>query len=330
MFASIFLSFMFTVIHSSDGGVDDFVSSALIAAAQEKNTKTEHKSFNFPAIVLTTGDGIPLNSFEAYRKTIKLLNLSTRVALSSSRLWIQFPWAWRVKSEAITQLPILKGINVNQEGDANLYGGNALFTESLKKATRAKIIATGPMTTISDVLKANPELIKVISEIHWMGGAIDVQGNIIDSPEIPKYLLNDKAEWNVFADPEAVDWMFKHTTIPIYLYPLDISNMAIPGDFVKILSVKKQTIFSTFVQQCYKIVEQIEGYRMWDVVAAAGGIFPEVFDRPIKMKLRVEVSGKDVGALVRDPNGRELQVYMTFMNNDPNLFYETVANALAE
>ena len=107
-----------------------------------------------------------------------------------------------------------------------------------------------------------------------MGGALDIEGNILVSPEVPKELLNEKAEWNVFCDPYAADWIFRNTSFAIYLYPLDISEKTIPNHFMKILNQKKQTPHSTHVSECYKLVEHLELYRMWDVVAAAGILFP--------------------------------------------------------
>lgn len=321
MFSAWILGALFSIIHSSDGGVDDFATTALIAAAQERKN-----AFDFPAVIITNADCEPISALSACQKTVKFLKMNTQAALSSSKVWNQFPWKWRMDSKAIDQMHCLE----NQTAHPEFPIDNGLLEEALMKANEVKIIATGPLTTIADVFKARPELMEKVSELHWMGGALDVPGNILFSPEIPKELLNERAEWNVFCDPEAADWIFQNTSFAIYLYPLDISEETIPNDFMKILKRKKATAYSTYVSQCYKIVENVEGYRMWDVAAAAGVLFPEVLELPVKEKLRIDLRFEEQGALVRDDRGREVFVYKKFKDNDPNNFYKAVANLLTE
>lgn len=309
-----------TIIHSTDGGVDDFATTALIAAAQKNS------SFDFSAVVITNADCEPVSALAAYEKTMSLLESSTKVGLSTSRVWNQFPWVWRMDSEAVNQLPCLQHAKI--PSPSSRVDGDTLLVDSLRTAEKVKIIATGPLTSISDALKKHPELASKISEIHWMGGAIDVPGNILESPELPKTLLNDAAEWNVFADPESADWIFKNTSIGMHIYPIDLSNSTIPADFLDVLKKQPETIYSKFVKDCYQIVEKAELYRMWDVVAAAGVFFPEIFNPPVKEKISVEITGQKEGALVRKESGREVFVYKEFKNQDPNLFYEAVAKTL--
>lgn len=322
---SLILAAMVTLVHSTDGGVDDFATSALIAAAQKKNNQEKREVFDFSAIIITNADCEPLSALSGYHKTIKFLNLHARVALSPSRVWTQFPWVWRMDSEAVNQLECLKNETSEQH---SLDDGNLVLADVLSNSAEVKIIATGPLTTIADVLKKHPELVDKISEIHWMGGAIDVLGNILESPEIHKSLLNERAEWNVFCDPEAADWIFRNTSFAIYLYPLDISDATIPADFIAILNQKQETVYSKYIKECYKIVEQFELYRMWDVVAASGILFPEVLNPAVKERLRVGLQGKEEGVLLRDELGREVFVYKEFKNNDPHIFYTEVANVL--
>ena len=69
---------------------------------------------------------------------------------------------------------------------------------------------------------------------------------------------------------------------------------------------------------------------MWDVVAASGVLFPEILAPATKEKLRVIVSGKNEGAIVRDETGNEIYIYKQFKNDDPNLFYMKVADILTD
>lgn len=327
MFTSIVLGALFTIIHSSDAGVDDIATSVLIAAAQEKNQQEQIDAFEFTSIIITNADCEPISALSAYQKTIKYLNIPVEIGLSSSRIWTPFPWVWRMDSQAIDELPCLNSSTYGLPASAP--EGNILLADSLRRAEDVKLIATGPLTSIADVFKSHPELIEKVSELHWMGGAIDVPGNLMETPEVPRRLLNDKAEWNVYCDPEAADWIFRNTSIAIYLYPLDISDATYPNDFIAILDQKKETRYSKIIQECYKIVENVGTYRMWDVVAASGVLFPEILEPPIVEKLCVIVSGIDEGALVRDETGREVHVYKEFLNNDPAIFYRKVADTLS-
>lgn len=309
-----------TYIHSLDGGVDDVVATALLLSAQAKGG-----DFNTAAI-LTEADCEAVSALSAMRKTAQFLKPGLLFAMSSSRVQIPFPWEWRMESEAVNQIDCLKPYDGTGQSD----DGNHLLSELLKTASKIKIIATGPLTTIADVLKVHPELKDKIEELHWMGGALECDGNILDSPEVPKQLLNGKAEWNVFTDAPSAKWVFEETNFKVFLYPIDISNQTIPGDFIKVLQTRAPTKFSTYTEQCYKIVEQVSAYRMWDVVAAGGVLFPHVFAAPDKEYLRVEAEPASSlrGAILRDIKGREVFVYKQFKDGDVNLFYNAVADTL--
>src|SRR5258708_2239554 len=109
-FVPMILGAMFSIIHSSDGGVDDFATTALIAAAHEKDP-----SFDFPAVIITNADCEPVSALAACLKTTKHLNMDTEVALSSSRVWNQFPWIWRLDSNAVNQIPCLQSHAVDHD-----------------------------------------------------------------------------------------------------------------------------------------------------------------------------------------------------------------------
>ena len=130
IFGALMLGAMFSVIHSSDGGVDDFATTALIAAAQERNK--EENSFDFPAIIITNADCEPISTLSAYLKTTKLLNMKTQVGLSSSRVWTQFPWQWRIHSTAINQIPCLQSEPIHHDLISFLDGDDLLIEQHEK------------------------------------------------------------------------------------------------------------------------------------------------------------------------------------------------------
>jgi len=76
----------------------------------------------------------------AGNETAKFLNMNTQVGLSSSRVWMQFPWQWRLDSIAIDQLPSLS--QTSNHGFLSLPDGIRLLTSILMQATEVKLIAT--------------------------------------------------------------------------------------------------------------------------------------------------------------------------------------------
>lgn len=96
-----------------------------------------------------------------------------------------------------------------------------LIIKTLQQSTQpVTILAIGPLTNIAEALQKAPQIKSHIKAIYFMGGAINVPGNI---PEVDNTIKNSVAEWNVYLDPLATDIVFKQK-IPITLLPLDVTN----------------------------------------------------------------------------------------------------------
>ena len=78
----------------------------------------------------------------------------------------------------------------------------------------------GPLTNVALALTKKPSIKTRITEIVMMGGGYFIQGNVTPS-----------AEFNIFADPEAAEIVFK-SGVPITMFPLDVTN--------KVLANKKR------------------------------------------------------------------------------------------
>lgn len=305
------------VVHSSDAGADDYVTTCVLALDPKVDLK---------AIVVTNADCVPEYALSAYGKLISFLHQSTPYGLSSSRTWNQFPWAWREDTIRVSEINCLAPFD--HINPTLTFNGDHLLFETLQNSqdNEVVIVATGPLTTISDILKNHHHLKNKIKALYWMGGAIDVLGNITDAI-INKKALNDKAEWNVFADAFAADWIFKNTSFDIFLIPLDVTNYAkITPTFLDELNKRKDNGFkcAEFILSAYLAICQLELYYMWDVVTAVTLTHPEFFEEPILKKLKVETSQKDHGAIVVDNLGRDVHVFFRFKNDDIAPFHEYI------
>lgn len=97
--------------------------------------------------------------------------------------------------------------------DTNCDDKNAVdfIIEMCQKYTDIILIPTGPLTNIAKVLITEPSIMKNISKIVLMGGAIK-DGNITKA-----------AEFNILVDPEAADIVFS-SGLNIYMVGLDVTR----------------------------------------------------------------------------------------------------------
>lgn len=94
-------------------------------------------------------------------------------------------------------------------------GAVGLIARILRDAARPVAIApVGPLTNIAILLRLHPELADRISHLSIMGGSIG-EGNRTVS-----------AEFNIYADPEAADVVFR-SGIPITMMGLDVTHQAL-------------------------------------------------------------------------------------------------------
>lgn len=304
------------VIHSSDAGADDYVASWVLAVDPSVTLET---------IIITNADCVPEYALSAYEKFVQFINQPISFGLSTSRPWNQFPWLWRADTIRLNEIECFAPYDIKPK---LTFRGDQLFIEALENAPdhTVHVVATGPLTTLADILKKFPHLKNKIRSLYWMGGAIDVPGNITDA-EIDKKALNDKAEWNVFADAFAADWIFRNTSFNIYLIPLDLTNYAqITPKFLDRLcqSSLRGSKYADFILKSYQAVCDLGLYSMWDVVTAVVLTHPELFESPVLMRLKVSTLQVDHGAITRDNQGRKVHVYLRFKNDDIEPFHDYI------
>ncbi|TAK02507.1 MAG: hypothetical protein EPO36_01840 [Chloroflexota bacterium] len=93
-------------------------------------------------------------------------------------------------------------------------GAVALIARILRETTEPVVIAPiGPLTNIALLLRLHPGLAERIAHLSIMGGSIG-EGNVTIS-----------AEFNIYADPEAADIVFR-SGIPITMMGLDVTHQA--------------------------------------------------------------------------------------------------------
>ena len=253
------------IFFSHDGGVDDYLSILLLMS---------YEQLEVIGISVTPADCYIEPAVGATRKILDLMGRSEiSVAASTARAVNPFPRQFRKASFCIDLFPIL---NEKETIATPLVAedGQHFMVNKLKSASQpVTILETGPLTTIADALDLDPGIESQIEKIVWMGGALNVPGNIDPVIEGGQDV---SAEWNAYWDPLGAARVWQ-TQIPIVMCPLDITNtFTLSRDFVIRLARQRQYPISDLAGLCYSLVmNQI--YYMWDVLTTGYLGRPDLF-----------------------------------------------------
>ena len=300
------------VFFISGGTIDDAAASILLLTMDE---------IDFLGMEITNSDCIYTYAMQGEWKILSYLQ-KTRIpiALSNARGFNAFPWSYRNDSYLVWKSEVLKDFSDNLAWPP-FPSGEFLLQNVLKKAiitnNPVTLLVTEPITPLSNILRDNPMLNKGIKRVIWMGGAIRVPGNL-DPETIPTEIANDKAEWNAFWDPYAVDWIFKNTSFPIIMLPLDVTDQAKLTDSF-MTSLEKQSAqykYSTLVYSLYSLVKDQPYFEMWNTLTSVYLARPDLFDTPVQMCLSITTEGYLQGAISEDTNGRLVDVVLNLRDSD--------------
>jgi purine nucleosidase len=168
------------------------------------------------------------------------------------------------------------------------------------------LLVTGPLTTVAEALKIDPGIESKIKQIVWMGGALNVPGNVNPAME-PGH--DGSAEWNGYWDPPAAHAIWQ-TQIPIILCPLDITNhVPVTPELVRKLGDQRAYPLSELAAHCYALVLYGE-YYFCDVLATS------YIGRPVLFTLReweteIVADGPSAGRTRVSPEGRVIRALDT-------------------
>lgn len=312
------------VVFLHDAAIDEFISSMLL---------TVMPGIDLLGIVVINADCIANPAMQASSRLMQFMNRAgIPVALSRARGWNAFPWPYRGDCVSFNEIPSLKPYTPHvptppPDGEALLA---TLLHEAIQQHTPITLLMTGPMTPLVDVLGKNPLLAAGIDRMIWMGGAIDVDGNL-DPTTTNKVVANKHAEWNAFWDPYAVHDVFD-TFGSIQMFPLDISNSApVSEDFRNALKEQgKKYRYSQLAFEAYSLVTKEPFYRLWDVTATCWLTRPDLYTPSTPMPLTIVQWGFEQGWIHKPLNpGAEKPQDVFFSFSNIQGFYQYVLELLA-
>jgi purine nucleosidase len=277
-----------------DGAVDDYLAALLLLTMEHVEPL---------GIIVTPADCYIQPAVSITRKMLDLIGRSTVPVVESTVRGINpFPQLYRRDSLVIDCFPIL---NEQDEIKTPLLpeSGQDFMVRVLREAIEpVTLLITGPLTTLAVALDAGPDIEAKIQQLVWMGGALNVRGNVAIDLEPGQ---DGSAEWNAYWDAEAIDRVWQ-TQIPIVMCPLDITNnVPVTPDFIRKLAKQRRYPLSDLAGQCYSLVIP-QNYYFWDVLATAYLGHPEFFQLR-EWETAIVTKGRSQGRTKVEAGGRKIQ-----------------------
>ncbi|MBW4632165.1 MAG: nucleoside hydrolase [Iphinoe sp. HA4291-MV1] len=281
------------VLMDHDGGVDDYLATMLLMTMDHIQPL---------GVVVTPADCYAEPAVSATRKILDLMQCShIRVAQSTVRGINPFPRLYRRDSFVINHLPIL---NQSETIRTSLVAepGQDFMIRVLQEAQEpVTLMVTGPLTTVATAINKVPEIEAKIQKIVWMGGALNVAGNVEKNWEPGQ---DGSAEWNVYWDPISAERVWQ-TQIEVIMCPLDLTNnVPVTSEIVYKMGKQRQYPISDLAGQCYALVIP-QDYYFWDVLATAYLAHPEFYQLQ-EWETEIITTGLSQGRTKIVPRGRKI------------------------
>ncbi|PMB50354.1 nucleoside hydrolase [Fischerella thermalis CCMEE 5205] len=253
------------VLMDHDGGVDDYLATMLLMTMDH---------IQLLGVVVTPADCYAQPAVSATRKILDLMGgTHIPVAESTVRGINPFPYLYRRDSFVVDHLPIL---NQSDRIITPLVSepGQDFMVKVLQQAPEpVTLMVTGPLTTIATALNKAPDIETKIKKVVWMGGALNVPGNVEKNWEPGQ---DGSAEWNVYWDPISAARVWQ-TQLEIIMCPLDLTNnVPVTSEIVRKMGQQRHYPISDLAGQCYALVIP-QDYYFWDVLATAYLGRPELY-----------------------------------------------------
>lgn len=282
------------VLMDHDGAVDDFLATILLMTMEQVRPL---------AIVVTPADCYISAALNVTRKILDLMKRSdVPVAESTVRGINPFPSSFRRDSIVIDHFPILNEQETICTPLVKASGQDFIVQVLRKTPEPVTLMVTGPLTTVAAALELAPEIADRIQEIVWMGGALNVPGNV-EKAFAPEH--DGSAEWNVYWDPIAAASVWQ-TEIPVILCPLDITNtVPVTPEFIAQLAKQRRYPLSDLAGLCYSLAMP-QDYYCWDILATAYLAHPEYYQLR-QWETIIVTKGQSQGRIKVESGGRKIK-----------------------
>ncbi len=245
------------VIFDHDGGIDDLLSLLLLVRLP---------NLNVIGVTITPADCYPDDALISTRKILTLTgNTHIPVAVGNLSGPNPFPPEWRAQPKMCHATPTLLRTPLDGVSVSELSADEWIERTLLQSTDKVTVLKTGPATNLATVLKRNPELVSKVEKVVWMGGAVEVKGNVAMHDH------NGTAEWNAYWDPAATRELVK-SGVPLCLVPLDATNaLPVSWPFLQQLAEQNSPVSDLAGQFWAATVTAIPSYEftyfLWDILS---------------------------------------------------------------
>ena len=279
------------VIFDHDGGIDDLLSLMLL---------TQMDDIELLGVCVTPADCFLEDATISSLKILKLAgNDISQVAKGNNRAVNPFPNEWRAQPMVANALPRMLNTTENYDQLSKLSADEFMAEQIRSSEEPVTILITGPCSNLVSMLEKYPELKARINEVVWMGGAVDVGGNVATHKH------NKSAEWNAYWDPYATNDLLKHQ-LNLKLISLDVTNsVPINLTFLQRLAQQSEFPLSDLASQLWATtINTIPSYEytyfMWDVLATSYVNQPGLFEAE-RIELDSSIELPNQGQTFRSP-----------------------------
>lgn len=285
------------VFFDHDGGLDDYLSLLLLLS---------YEDVDLLGVSITPADTILEGAVPATRKILDLAGRSD-VAVAAGTLEgpNPFPYSWRLECLKVNDLPVLNQREEMLAPVSELPAHGFLARSLLEAPEPVTVLATGPLTNLAWALDHHPEVEGKIRELLWMGGALEVPGNV----QQPGH--DGSAEWNVYWDPPAAKRVFD-SSVPIRMFPLDATNLVpVTEGFRQAFGRRYDYPFSSAAGAIWALTAGWDlatglPYFCWDTLTTAHLAVPDLCTfRAVRCDVRTE--GESQGRTFLTERGRPVE-----------------------
>jgi purine nucleosidase len=302
------------VFFDHDGGVDDFLSLLMLLS---------YDHVRLLGISITPADTLIEGALPATRKILGLAG-RTDVEVAGGTLEgpNPFPLAWRLDSLKVNDLPVLNQQPAPPAGRD--VSGQELLGETLRRADEpVTLLMTGPLTNLAWALDQHPEVEQKIAEVVFMGGALEVDGNVRQPGH------DGTAEWNIYWDPPAAKRVFD-SKVPLTMFSLDVTDrVPVTEEFRQAFGRQYGYPFSAVAGTIWAMTSGWElatglPYFCWDTLTTSYLSVPELCTFR-EVGCDVVPEGPSQGRTVVTPEGRHVKIAADV---DADRFYQHCLDTL--
>lgn len=287
------------IILDVDTGSDDAVAIMLAAL---------HPEIELVAVCSVKGNQPLDNTTENTKRVLDLVKSEAPLYKGCKFPVVRDVCSWRIEFEnratAVDKdgkpFYIHQDFNSLKESDRKVEDKPAavFYSEYFKEPRDTSIVAVGPLTNLATAILINPDIVNNVEELVIMGGG-DFESN-----------SSNCSEFNIFADPEAAQLVFKSGFKRIVLCPLDITHRAMVtkddcARFVEIgtpAALFAEKMCQTRIEvhtQCQPLTLP-DACALHDPLCVAYLIDPSVITKMEYLHVEVSMSGMTDGATIVD------------------------------